>query len=89
MTSCPSEEQHAYGDNAEREAAEMDDYVSARSEDAIVPDPVPGETRYGDDLRSWSKPVQTFWRRQIAINVAHDACRDHLGTYRPTVAIVE
>ena len=72
------------GEEAHRlEATEMGDYSRDNSISACPDGDVPDRIgrQHEDHFFSFLIPVKTFWRRQISVIVAHDACRDHLGTY--------
>jgi hypothetical protein len=36
----------------------------------------------------WKHAIYQFWKGQISIIVAHEACRDHLGMYAITIYLI-
>ena len=87
MESASDGERSENVEDDEREATEMIGYeYVGRSYGSDLSTPVPPrEDRTGNDghisesSHSCYTSVKTFWRRQVAITVSHDACRDHFG----------
>lgn len=84
MASSPHDARLESEEIREHEATEMNHYD--RSSDLSMP--------VSDNLRAISantgspegclhrlnSSVKTFWKRQVRVTVAHEACRDHFGT---------
>ena len=87
MESASDGERSENVEDDEREATEMSGYdcvgrSNGTDSFTLVP---PREDRTGNDRQigesshSCYTSVKKFWRRQVAITVSHDACRDHFG----------
>ena len=82
-------EESRNNDPNEREATELRDH-----DDAANSLPISSATTAMDDeatgsnveprpreRKSAADMIRTFWQRQVVVTVAHEACRDHFGTY--------
>lgn len=86
MPPTSSEEENEYGDDNDREATEMSGYESMARSGGLNPSPqrqTTASVNGGLDKYFYRclKSAKTFWQRQVAVSVVHDACRDHFGTF--------
>ena len=85
--STSEEEEDHYDDNTTIEATELqgldqpsntiNGFMGSLPQDDIATSPTQNLGRYEATKCS----IRLFWQRQVSATVAHDACRDHFGTY--------
>ncbi|MCJ1391707.1 hypothetical protein MMC18_004572 [Xylographa bjoerkii] len=72
-------------DNSDREATELDAQQSSRHVQNTGHDGIEGAAEFRQRLRPLQKEqhvVKKFWKRQVAVTVDHEGCRDHFALER-------
>ena len=84
MVGTPEEGSPEQEDYNDREATELNEYdEDARYHNVVC------QTGYGlradpnATIDARFKSLKAFWKRQISVTVAHEACRDHFGRLIP------
>ena len=71
-------------DNNDREATELDEHQPPRHAQSSNHD---GVERV-QSLQKEQHALKKFWRRQIAVSVDHEGCRDHFGRCQECSSII-